>query len=479
MQRGADITVAFGDGIGPEIMSAVLHILQESGALITSHVVDLGEAAFRQGHRSGISPAAWESFRHTRILLKAPTTTRYQDGPPSAAVTLRKTLDLYANVRPCIAYAPLVPAPNPRVNLVVIHENEEDLFAGIEHQQIHGIAHCLKLITRQGSEKAIRYALEYAYRAGKNKIACFTKANILRLSDGTFRRVFDEVGADYPEIERFHYTVDTGFAKLAVSPDHFEVVVVPSVYGDILSEIAAQLAGSVGMGPSIAIGDSFAMFEAIHGSAPKHEGRDVANPSGLLLSAIAMLDYMDQSAAAERVYNAWLTTLEDGIRTYDICNAEGTQPPVGTKQFARAVVERLGREPKNRGLPNRFLALKANPSIPVTSLADKAKQLVGVDVFVDWDDPNCARLIEILKCSQEPDLRLDAIFNRGTQVWPDGFAETCCVNHWCCRFRRLDLRSITQSHIATLFQRLNQAGINITRTEALYDFQSGPGYFLR
>ena len=224
------------------------------------------------------------------------------------------------------------------MDVVIVRENEEDLYAGIEHRQTDEVVQCLKLISRPGSEKIVRYAFEYARRNNRKKVTCFTKDNIMKQTDGLFHKVFDEIGAEYPEIEKEHWIVDIGSAKMADTPEAFDVIVMPNLYGDILSDVAAQIAGSVGLAGSANIGDQCAMFEAIHGSAPRRAGQNLANPSGLLLGAVMMLVHINQPDVAERVHNAWLRTLEDGIHTYDIYKEGVSKQKVGTKEFAQAVV---------------------------------------------------------------------------------------------------------------------------------------------
>src|ERR687895_2481610 len=340
------ITVAHGDGIGPEIMEATLHILKEAGARLDLEVVDIGEKVYLAGNTAGIGPEAWESLRRTKVFLKAPITTPQGGGYKSLNVTTRKTLGLYANVRPCVSYHPFVDTKHPVMDVVVVRENEEDLYAGIEHRQTNQVVQCLKLISRPGSEKIIRYAFEYARRNNRKKVTCFTKDNIMKQTDGLFHKVFDEIAAEYPDIENEHWIVDIGAAKLADTPDAFDVVVMPNLYGDVLSDVAAQIAGSVGLAGSANIGDNVAMFEAIHGSAPRRAGQNMANPSGLLLGAIMMLVHIGQTDVAERVHNAWLRTIEDGVHTYDIYKEGVSKQKVGTREFADAVIARVGQKPE-------------------------------------------------------------------------------------------------------------------------------------
>src|SRR5437660_2870055 len=247
MSQTVPITVAHGDGIGPEIMAATLHILKESGAALEIETIDIGEKVYLAGNSSGIEPSAWDSLRRTKVFLKAPITTPQGGGYKSLNVTVRKSLGLYANVRPCVSYYPFVETKNPNMDVVIVRENEEDLYAGIEYLQTHDMVQSLKLISRPGSEKIVRYAFEYARSNNRKKVTCFIKDNIMKLTDGLFHRVFNEIAEEYPDITSETWIVDIGSAKLADTPEAFDVVVLPNLYGDILSDIAAQIAGSVGL----------------------------------------------------------------------------------------------------------------------------------------------------------------------------------------------------------------------------------------
>lgn len=258
------------------------------------------------------------SFGGAKAFLKAPITTPQGGGFKSLNVTIRTTLGLYANVRPCVSYFPFVDTKHPEMDVVIARENEEDLYIGLEYRQTPDAACAIKLISRAGSEKIIRYAFEYAKQYGRKKVTCLMKDNILKQTDGLFHKVFDEIALQYPEIVSDHWIVDIGAAKLADTPEVFDVVVMPNLYGDILSDVAAQIAGSVGLAGSANIGQQGAMFEAIHGSAPKRAGQGIANPSGLILAAIQMLVHIGQADVAEKIHNAWLKTIEAGIHTYDI-----------------------------------------------------------------------------------------------------------------------------------------------------------------
>src|SRR5258708_6305448 len=247
MSNASRITVAHGDGIGPEIMTATLHILKEAGARIETEVIEIGEKVYLSGNSAGIEPSAWESLRRTKVFLKAPITTPQGGGFKSLNVTARKTLGLYANVRPCVSYHPFVETKHPKMDVVIVRENEEDLYAGIEYQISPTVMECLKLISRPGCEKIVRYAFEYALQHDRKKVTCFTKDNIMKMTDGLFHKVFDEISAEYPEIEKEHWIVDIGAAKMADTPEAFDVIVMPNLYGDSLSDVAAPIAGPVGL----------------------------------------------------------------------------------------------------------------------------------------------------------------------------------------------------------------------------------------
>ena len=452
------ITVAHGDGIGPEIMSATLHILKEAGAALDMETIEIGENVYRGGFSSGIESSSWESLQRTKVFLKAPITTPQGGGFKSLNVTVRKSLGLYANVRPCIAYAPFIRTKHPGMDVVIVRENEEDLYAGIEHRQTAQVYQCLKLITRPGCEKIVRYAFEYAVQNGRRKVACFTKDNIMKLTDGLFHRVFDEVGAEYPGIEKEHWIVDIGAAKLA--------------------DVAAQIAGSVGLAGSSNIGEHGAMFEAIHGSAPRRAGQNLANPSGLLLGGVMMLVHIGQLDVASRVQNAWLKTIEDGIHTYDVFDEKVSRRKVGTREFAQAVVERLGQSPKQLKPVSYQPQTRAKPEKHVGNRRQVTKALIGVDVFVDWSSASASVLGQLVERLSTPALKLQMITNRGVKVYPDGLPETFCTDHWRCRFKRQGNGAATHEQVIALLQRFSEAGLDFIKTEHLCEFDSEPGYSL-
>jgi isocitrate dehydrogenase len=478
MSKTIPITVAYGDGIGPEIMAATLEILKGAGADLEIEKIDIGEKVYLAGNTSGIEPSSWESLRRTKVFLKAPITTPQGGGYKSLNVTVRKTLGLYANVRPCVSYHPFVKTKHPNMDVVIVRENEEDLYAGIEHRQTAQVVQCLKLISRPGSEKIVRYAFEYARRNNRKKVTCFTKDNIMKLTDGLFHKVFDEIASQYPDIENEHWIVDIGAAKLADTPEAFDVLVMPNLYGDVLSDVAAQIAGSVGLAGSANIGEHVSMFEAIHGSAPRRAGQNLANPSGLLLGAVMMLVHIGQTEVAERVHNAWLRTLEDGIHTYDVFKEGVSREKVGTKEFAQAVVARVGQQPQTLKVAKyQAGAATTNESGSVGAVAAEKKELVGVDLFLDWSKGSANDLGEVLNKLGDEGLELEMMSNRGVKVWPGGHAETFCSDHWRCRFLAKN-NLLSHDQIVALLNRVAGAGFDFIKTENLYNFDGERGFSL-
>ena len=477
MPTKTPITVAHGDGIGPEIMNATLQILEASGAALEIETIEIGEKVYLRGNSAGIEPSSWESLLRTKVFLKSPITTPQGGGFKSLNVTTRKTLGQYANVRPCVSYDPFIDTKHPNMDLVIVRENEEDLYAGIEYQLSPEVTSCVKLISRPGSEKIVRYAFEYARRHNRKKVTCFMKDNIMKMTDGLFHKVFDEIAAQYPDIQKEAWIVDIGAAKMADTPEAFDVIVMPNLYGDILSDVAAQIAGSVGLAGSANVGEQCAMFEAIHGSAPRRAGQNLANPSGLLLGAVLMLVHINQAVAAERVHNAWLRTIEDGVHTYDVFTEGISTQKVGTKEFAQAVIARLGQKPNT--LKPASYAHQAPAAAPVAApiSANTVKmELKGVDVFVYWPSRDTNALGAAIGKTAGDGLALQMIDNRGVKVWPGGNAWTFCTDSYRCRFMAEGQANMAQ--VAGLLKRISDAGIEVSMTNMLRTFDGQAGFSL-
>lgn len=480
------ITVAHGDGIGPEIMDATLHIIKEAGARIDIENIEIGEKVYNSGNSAGIAPESWQSLERTKVFLKAPITTPQGGGFKSLNVTVRKTLGMYANVRPCVSYHPFVKTKNPVMDVVIVRENEEDTYGGIEHRQTDMVEQCLKLISRPGCEKIVRYAFEYAKKNNRKKVTCFVKDNIMKQTDGLFARIFNEIAPEYPDIQNESWIVDIGAAKLVDTPENFDVVVMPNLYGDILSDVTAQMTGSVGLAGSANIGEQVSMFEAIHGSAPRRAGQNLANPSGLFLGAVMMLIHINQPDVATRAHNAWLKTIEDGVHTYDIFREGVSKEKVGTKEFAEAVAARMGQQPETlKAVEYKAIEESGETATkPIYTVREpQKKELVGIDVFINWWNGKFFGAADELGALVErvngDGVKLVMISNRGTKVYPNGQPGTFCVDHWRCRFMS-DTQggTLSKQQVINLLGRFEANGLDFIKTEHLYNFDGKAGYAL-
>lgn len=472
MQNTHDIVVAKGDGIGPEIMDATLQILESSGFKFNSHEVLLGEKAYLNNFLNGIEDSALDKIINYKNLLKAPLFTPQGKGYKSANVTLRKILGMYANVRPNTTYEPILKSSS-KLNVVIIRENEEDTYAGIEHRQTNDVIQCIKLITRPGCERIIHYAFEYARINKRKKVTCLTKDNIMKMSDGLFHTVFDEVAKQYPDIINEHLIVDIGTAKLASSPENFDVVVTLNLYGDIISDVVAEIAGSIGLAPSANIGQNCSMFEAVHGSAPDIANKDIANPSALLLSAVMMLVHLKESDIASLIHNAWLKTLEDGIHTGDMKLNNPTKM-VGTKDFTQEIINRLGEKPQIL-TPKYYVNVDHEIKTWNSTQSSADKKLVGVDIFIDNQTQSASEIANLFENQNLNKLNLHVITNRGVKMWPHGLSETFCTDHWRLRFSANS--ELCYSDVIDILTDINlNLGLDIIKTENLYTFDGVKGF---
>ncbi len=474
------ITMAWGDGIGPEIMNSTLQILAAAGARLNIQEVEIGEKVYLRGIDSGMEHSAWDSLRATKVLLKAPITTPQGGGYKSLNVTIRKTLGLYANVRPCQSYHPFVKTKHPNMDVVIIRENEEDTYAGIEYRQTREVTECLKIITRPGCEKIVRYAFEYARLHNRKKVTCFIKDNIMKLTDGLFHTVFKEIAEEYPDIQHDSLIVDIGTALLADQPERFDVIVTLNLYGDIISDVAAQIAGSVALAGSANIGEHCAMFEAIHGSAPTIAGKDIANPSALIQASVMMLLHLHQPEVAEKIQNALLKTIEDGIHPADIFLEGLSKQKVGTEAFTEALISNLGQHPHTLKSVHFSSHKKSiDTSHHKKHKAPLKKELIGADIFLDWSDSNrdpniLGKQLEKLSTTK---LKLSHITSRGTTVFPHGVPETSCVDHWRCRFIAKDPHQpIRHADIIEILTLIAHTGLDFIKVEHLYTFDGLPGF---
>lgn len=479
MSKIVPITVAYGDGIGPEIMDAVLYILKKAEAQIQVEVIEIGEKLYKKNYTSGIAPEAWEMIERNKILLKAPITTPQGGGYKSLNVTLRKALGLYANVRPTVSYSPFVETLHPDLNVTIVRENEEDIYAGIEYRHTRNMRESIKLVSRVGCEKIVRYAFEYAVLNNRTKVSCFSKDNIMKFSDGIFHQVFDEIAKEYPQIQNEHYIVDIGTARLATRPEIFDVIVTSNLFGDIISDITAEISGSVGLAGSANIGQKYAMFEAIHGSAPDIAGKNIANPSGLLNGAIMMLIHIGQGSIAATIENAWKKTLEDGMHTADIYNEKTSAKKLGTKEFAEEVVKRLGQQPNRL----KVVDYKNNEQDDVSKQKTysinmhEVKTLVGVDIYVDIHAKSIQEVAKKMTAINSGNLSLKSIASKGLILWPREDDFVVEADHWCCRYIP-ESGVITHDQITHILNEIAKAGVDFIKVENLYEYDGKRGYSL-
>jgi isocitrate dehydrogenase len=449
------LTVLPGDGIGPEVVSAALRIIAAAGVTLDSDVQVAGAQAFKRGVESGVPAETIDSIERTRLVLKGPLETPIGFGNKSANVTLRKLFETFANVRP-VRELPGVKTPyaGRHIDIVVVRENVEDLYAGIEHMQTPAVAQCLKVITRPGCEKITRFAFEYALAEGRHTIHCATKANIMKLTEGMVQHTFEDISREYPSIEARHILVDNCAHKLAMHPEQFDVILTTNMNGDILSDLTSGLTGGLGFAPSANIGSDVAMFEAVHGSAPDIAGRNVANPTALILSALMLLRHVGEGEAASAIEHAVLVTLEDGVRTGDM---EGARPASSTTEFTDAVIANLGKKSR-LAKPREFKRINVPPAQKeVGHVTVASRSVAGVDVFVESLDYPAQIGDALTRLAAGSGLELKVISNRGTAVWPDTGHGTSLVDAYQCRFVVSGPveADVTDAQILDLLQRIS------------------------
>ncbi len=471
------ITLIKGDGIGPEITDAVVKILDASGAGLIYDEAVVGEQIYHKNVSSGIDDDAWKVIRRNDVMLKAPITTPMGGGYKSLNVTMRKELGLYVNLRPSISYYPIIEKSPKVMDLVVVRENEEDLYAGIEYRQTRGSVTSLKLLTKEGALKICLFAFEYARKHKRKKVTCMVKDNIMKMTDGMFYKAFLEVAKDYPEIQNEHYIIDIGSARIACRPHDFDVIVTENLYGDIISDIASEVSGSVGIAGSANLGDKYAMFEAIHGSAPRMAGLDTANPTAFLNGAIMMLRHLGLHDKANLINNAVFATLESGYHTKDLYVEGRSKKKVGTKEFAEMVIQHFGQKPTNfkvEDVEDSGAFEKFDPS-KYANFYNSEKNLVGVDFFIDYNTSNpndiAAKINDLISKHK---LKLSSILSKGLKVWPaktDKAVEFC--DNWMCRFM-LDEKN-DSALVAEVFTILSKH-FDIIKVEKLYTFGDENGY---
>lgn len=470
------VTLIPGDGIGPECTTAARRIIEATGASIEWEECQAGASVFKQGIASGVPQATLDSLNRTRVALKGPLETPVGYGEKSANVTLRKFFETYANIRPVREF-PNVPTPfsGKGIDLVVIRENVEDLYAGIEHQQTPGVAQCLKLISRKGCEKIVRLAFEFARAEGRQRITCATKANIMKQTEGLLKRTFEELAPEYPDIKADHVIVDNCAHLLVRQPEKFDVILTTNMNGDILSDLTSGLIGGLGFAPSANLGNDVAMFEAVHGSAPSLAGRNLANPTAIVLSAVMMLRHLGEFDAAAAIKNALLVTLEDGrARTFDVTGNENDCAT--TTEFTDAVIANLGRHSSywagRAYKPIQLPQVSAQPDF----VHPQQRRVIGVDIFVEAPLMPTELGTSLEQLAAESPLKLKMISNRGTKVYPATGTLTDCVDHWRCRFTLRDEQSeAREADILDLLHKVSQRH-RWMHIEKLQEFDGKAGY---
>ena len=477
------VTVIPGDGVGPEVTRSAMRVLDAANVAIDWEEAAAGAEVFKRGDSSGVPRETRESIERTRVVLKGPLETPVGFGEKSANVTLRKLFETYANVRPA-RELPGVPTrySGEGVDMVIVRENIEDLYAGVEYLHTPDVAVGLKIISRKGSEKVIRYAFELARREGRTKVSCATKANIMKLTEGLFKRVFEALAPEYPEIEAEHLIIDNVAHQLAKEPAQFDVIVTTNLNGDIISDLASGLVGGLGFAASGNYGADVAIFEAVHGSAPKYAGKDVVNPTALILSAVMLLRHVGEHITAATVEDAVFTTLESGAAvTRDLARQTGgdIEHAASTTGYTDAIIANLGRRPANAPRirehvrPATAPVPRAQWSYAPETYGRVARRLVGVDVMIE-SDLSVGALAAALETAAGPALRLDVVTSRGTKVWP-GEATGDAVRWYTGRFLGNGDGDPAEADILALLERV-ASGHRWTQVERLWSFDAEDGF---
>ncbi|PZX61408.1 isocitrate/isopropylmalate family dehydrogenase [Hydrotalea sandarakina] len=477
------IAVAKGDGIGLEIMDAVLTIFTAAKVPLEYEFVEMGKWVFDKGYSNGMTPDAQQTIEALGILFKGPMETPKGKGVKSVNVTARKTWNTYANKRTfqtLHGVDTVFSKAGIPIDITVVRENIEDTYGGIEHMLTHDVALSRRFITRPGSHQLIKYAFEMAKKKGAKRITCGHKANIMKITDGLFLQVFYEVAKDYPELKADDVIVDDLCMKLVTRPDLFDVVVLTNLQGDIVSDLCAGLVGGLGFAPSANIGDHICIFEAVHGTAPDIAGKNIANPTALLLSGIGMLHHLGLMQTAALIENALLYTLEQGIHTGDF--GDKSTPSLSTTEFANAIIQNFGKTPKAGArplLPNMpttqtHFKLDKNPMLE--SIETEKEHIVGVDFFIESNEQPIAIAN---KCMRHAGVKfkLVNISNRGTQVWPTGSVYTNLVNQYNVRFESIDDMPLNQMDVLGLYVSMS-GNFKICSSELLLMLGSKKAYSL-
>jgi isocitrate dehydrogenase len=476
-----NIAVAKGDGIGPEIMDAVLSIFQAAKVPLNYHFVEMGKSIYDKGFSTGMTPEAKDTVETLGILFKGPMETPKGKGVKSINVTARKTWSTFANkrvFRTINGVDTVYSRAGIPINLTIVRENIEDTYGGIEHLLTHDVAVCRRFITRPGSLQVHRYAFEMARRQGLKKVTCAHKANIMKLTDGMFLEAFYEVAKDYPDIEANDAIVDDMAMKLVMKPQNYEVVVMTNLQGDIISDLCAGLVGGLGFAPSANIGENICIFEAVHGTAPDIMGKNIANPTALLLSGIMMLQHLGLMEHAETIQNALFYALEEGNHTADFGTRETHD--LSTTEFTQKIIESLGKKPVNMpphevkaGVPFQ-LPKKPEINRMMTTATQEVETVIGADLFVK-SDSNPQEIGKNVEKILPAGFKLVTMTNRGTQVYPTGSVFTECINQY--RLRVEAEKPIGTEEVLKIIALVDKL-YPMVSVEWLHQYDGKPGYSL-
>lgn len=469
------VTLIPGDGIGPEVVESARRIIEAAGVNIEWEVRHAGASVFKQGIQSGVPQDTIESIHRSRVVLKGPLETPVGFGEKSANVTLRKLFETFGNIRPAREFPGVkTPYSGRGIDLVVVRENVEDLYAGIEHMQTPGVAQCLKLISRKGCEKIVRLGFEFARSEGRKRVHCATKANIMKMTEGMLKRTFEEIAPEYPDIESNHIIIDNCAHQLVKKPEQFDVIITTNMNGDIISDLTSALIGGLGFAPSANIGNDVAIFEAVHGSAPKYAGKNCINPTALIGSAIMMLRYLDEFEAAAKIENALYVTLEEGKLTRDVV---GDAKACTTTEFTDSIIANLGKTSPNWTAREHKAIELPHFGSEVGLVVPKARRVVGFDLFIErFEKPEVVgKDLEAL--AEGTPIYLKTISNRGTKVYPSIGAITDKVDMHSCRFMlRDESAELLTADINAFLRKLETTDYFWNHIEKLQTFEGKPSF---
>ncbi|HUQ20270.1 MAG TPA: NADP-dependent isocitrate dehydrogenase [Gemmatimonadaceae bacterium] len=468
------ITVIPGDGIGPEVIAAALKVIAATGVDIEPEMAEAGATVFTKGVDSGVPDETIRSIENNKVVLKGPLETPIGHGNKSANVTLRTLFETFANLRP-VRELPGVRTPftGRKLDIVIVRENVEDLYTGIEYMQTPGVALALKLISRAGCERIVQLAFEFAVAAGRRRVHCATKANIMKLTEGMMQHTFEDIAPEYSGIEAKHILIDNCAHQLAMRPEQFDVIVTTNMNGDILSDLTSGLTGGLGFAPSANIGNDVAIFEAVHGSAPDIAGKNIANPTAIVLSAAMMLRHIGEGKAANDIEQAVLVTLESGVRSGDMA---GSGDASTTEEFADAIISNLGKT-SDTSMSTDYEAVKLPPRREEVAAVSVTERLVtGIDVYIETTLQPQDLGDQLMVDTAGASLTLQTITNRGNKVYPAETTMVSLIDHYRCRFLAKSRRSdVGDAEILALLTRIGE-NHRWMHVEKLYLFDGDDGF---